>query len=68
MDEAKINAMLQELQQQIMLLSTRSATAVGELAVANQRIQVLTEQVERQSKELEGLTAAKAAVEPTKEP
>jgi cob(I)alamin adenosyltransferase len=56
MDETKINGMLQELQQQIMLLSTRSATAAGELAVANQRIHTLTEQVEKQKEELLKLT------------
>jgi len=55
MDETKINAMLAELQQQVMLISTRAVTLAGELAVANQRIRALTEQVEKQAKELEEL-------------
>ena len=55
MDETKINAMLTELQQQVMLISTRAGTLARELAVANQRVQALTEQVEKQAKELEEL-------------
>ena len=61
MDETKVNGMLQELQQHVMLLSTRSATVAGELAVANQRIQALTEQNERQTKELEEMKNIKVS-------
>ena len=61
MDETKVNGMLQELQQHVMLLSTRSASVAGELAVANQRIQALTEQNERQTKELEEMKNIKVS-------
>lgn len=51
MDELKAQAMLQELQQQVVILSSRCANLAAEFAAANQRIQSLTEQVEKQAKE-----------------
>lgn len=52
MDETRAQAMLSELQQQVLLLSTRAATLAADAATANQRIQTLTEQVEKQAEEL----------------
>lgn len=55
MDQTKIDAMLQELQQQALAMGTRAAAFAGELAVANQRVQTLTAQVEALAKELDAL-------------
>ena len=52
MDELKVQAMLAELEAQRNLLGTRCAQMAAELASAIQRIQALTEQVEKQAEEL----------------
>ncbi len=53
MDETKSTAMMQELQQQVIIFSSRCASLAGELAIAQQRVQSLTKQVEEQVTELE---------------
>ena len=55
MDEVRIKAMLDELSLHANTSRGRAADLAGELAVANQRIQALTEQVEKQAKEFEEL-------------
>ena len=55
MDELRVKAMLDELGLHANTSRSRATDLAGELAVANQRIQVLTEQVEKQAKELEEL-------------
>jgi hypothetical protein len=42
MNETEVQGMLQELQQQVMLLSTRAAQYAGKLAVAEAKIKELT--------------------------